>query len=95
MSVWPVYPARRKIGVNAVSKTVHRPIKIAYIVPHDEESKHILRILDAVFYESYTRLAGTKRLVIASNRTRYYVAVLWGVEYHRSRAIRNADSRPE
>lgn len=47
---------------NALGRSVevdatNRPVKIAYLVPHENlEQAH--QILDAVFYESYTRWGG-------------------------------------
>lgn len=40
-----------------------RPIKIAYLVPYDDSMNNHL-ILDAIFYESYTRWAGSYTLIV-------------------------------
>lgn len=53
---------------NALGRSVevdatNRPVKIAYLVPHENlEQAH--QILDAVFYESYTRWGGGYTLVV-------------------------------
>ena len=45
----------RSVGVNEFN----RPIKVAYLVPSVEETRTHW-ILDAIFYESYTRWGGAK-----------------------------------
>ena len=51
-------------------KASNRPIKVAYIVPHDETPINHM-ILDAVFHESYTRWAGAYTLVIPADSTTF------------------------
>lgn len=46
--------------------TFTRPIKVAYLVPYDESLEGNL-VLDAVFYESYTRWAGGYTLIVPTN----------------------------
>jgi hypothetical protein len=43
-------PLKKSIGVDVYN----RPIKVAYIIPSTEDTNTQL-ILDAIFYESYTR----------------------------------------
>jgi hypothetical protein len=51
------------LGKTVEAKATNRPVKIAYLVPFgDEPNTHM--ILDAVFFESYTRWAGAYTLVI-------------------------------
>ena len=60
----------KNIGNTVEIKTSNRPIKIAYIVPYEESSiNHML--IDAAFYESYTRWAGTYTLIVPSNAKRF------------------------
>jgi hypothetical protein len=55
----------KSLGKSVEVKASNRPIKIAYVVPHDESSNsHAL--IDAVFYESYTRWAGAYTLIVPS-----------------------------
>lgn len=55
----------QSLGKTIEVKTSNRPIKIAYLVPYDELSvNHML--LDALFYESYTRWAGAYTLIVPS-----------------------------
>ena len=57
---------QKYLGKTIEVKTSNRPIKIAYLVPYDESSvNHML--LDAVFYESYTRWAGAYTLIVPSS----------------------------
>lgn len=44
-------------------EATNRPIKIAYLIPYEETSDNHL-IIDAVFYESYTRWSGARTLII-------------------------------
>ncbi len=56
----------KNLGKTIEVKASNRPIKIAYLVPYEESSvNHML--VDAVFYESYTRWAGAYTLIIPSN----------------------------
>ena len=55
-----------KFKSNINIKAYNRPIKIAYLVPHENTDINNL-IIDAVFYESYTRWAGLRTLVIPTN----------------------------
>ncbi|HCC3146348.1 TPA: hypothetical protein JD772_002681, partial [Legionella pneumophila] len=57
---------------HSISKPINiteytRPIKILYIVPYKETRKNHL-ILDAVFYDSYTRWSGAAVFVIPANK---------------------------
>ena len=55
---------------NIEVKTANRPIKIAYLVPHEEaENNHW--ILDAVFHESYTRWGGARTLIVPTNSSSF------------------------
>lgn len=54
------------LGKTIEVKAGCRPIKIAYLVPYDELSVNHM-VLDAVFYESYTRWAGVYTLIIPSS----------------------------
>ncbi|TKR34125.1 hypothetical protein FCE95_07630 [Luteimonas gilva] len=60
---------------SSLGKTVEvtassRPIKVAYLVPLDDlEEAHL--ILDAVFYESYTRWAGVYTLIVPISGGRF------------------------
>lgn len=56
----------KSLGKTIEVKASNRPIKIAYIVPYDESSVNHM-ILDAAFYESYTRWAGAYTLIIPSS----------------------------
>ena len=56
----------KNLGKTIEVKASNRPIKIAYIVPHEESSVNHM-IVDAVFYESYTRWAGVYTLIIPSS----------------------------
>ena len=56
----------KNLGKTIEVKASNRPIKIAYLVPFDESSvNHML--IDATFYESYTRWAGTYTLIVPSS----------------------------
>ena len=56
----------KSLGKTIEAKASNRPIKIAYIVPYEESSvNHML--VDAVFYESYTRWAGAYTLIVPSS----------------------------
>lgn len=57
---------QKSIGVSAYN----RPIKIAYLVPC-EENERSQWILDAVFYESYTRWGGTNTLFIPTMSSQF------------------------
>ena len=58
------------LGKNITVYSFTRPIKIAYIVPYIE-SKENQWLIDAIFYESYTRWAGTKTLIIPSDKDKF------------------------
>ena len=61
-----IFDRPQSFGKTIEVKASNRPIKIAYIVPYDESSlNHML--LDAVFYESYTRWGGVYTLIIPSS----------------------------
>ncbi len=51
---------------NIEVKATNRPIKIAYLVPYEENATTHC-ILDAVFHESYTRWGGVHTLIIPTN----------------------------
>ena len=51
------------LGKTVEAKATNRPVKIAYLVPFNDEPDTQM-ILDAVFFESYTRWAGAYTLVI-------------------------------
>ena len=55
----------RSLGKTIEAKAANRPVKIAYLVPFDN-SPQTQMILDAIFFESYTRWAGMYTLVIPS-----------------------------
>lgn len=60
-----IYPPKN-LGKTIEVKASNRPIKIAYIVPFEESSvNHML--IDAVFYESYTRWTGIYTLIVPSS----------------------------
>jgi len=55
---------------NIFIKTLARPIKIAYIVPFEDlEQNHW--VLDAIFYESYTRWGGAKTLIFPATKNKF------------------------
>ena len=58
------------LGKSIEVKASNRPIKIAYIVPFEEESVNH-NLLDAIFYESYTRWGGVYTLIIPSSPTSF------------------------
>ena len=62
----------KKLNNSIEVKAINRPIKIAYIVPH-EESQVNHNIIDAVFYESYTRWAGAFTLIIPSTTSQFLI----------------------
>jgi len=56
----------KSLGKTIEVKARNRPIKVAYLVPYEELSvNHML--VDAVFYESYTRWAGAYTLIVPSS----------------------------
>ena len=55
---------------NIEVKAINRPIKIAYLVPY-EETKNNHWIMDAAFYESYTRWGGARTLIILTNNSSF------------------------
>ncbi len=58
------------LGKTIEVKASNRPVKIAYLVPYEESSvNHML--IDAVFYESYTRWAGAFTLIVPSNSNEF------------------------
>lgn len=62
-------PASLGKTVEAIASS--RPIKVAYLVPFDDpETAH--RILDAVFFESYTRWAGVYTLIVPTREGRFH-----------------------
>lgn len=64
------YDRPKNLGKTIEVKAVNRPIKIAYLVPHEEtESNHW--IINAVFYESYTRWGGAFTLLIPTNSSNF------------------------
>lgn len=60
------------LGKTVEAKATNRPVKIAYLVPFDDAS-HTHMVLDAVFFESYTRWAGTYTLVIPTQTQEFLV----------------------
>ncbi len=60
----------QKLNNNINIKAINRPIKIAYLVPHEESTDNHL-ILDAVFYESYTRWAGVRTLIVPTDTNKF------------------------
>ncbi len=60
------YDRSKNLGKTIQIMAANRPIKIAYLIPH-EESKNNHWIIDAVFNESYTRWAGALTLLIPTN----------------------------
>lgn len=63
------------LGRTVEARAVNRPVKIAYLVPYDNTVRSHL-ILDAAFYESYTRWAGVYTLIVPAHGDR-----LSSVEY--------------
>jgi len=53
----------KSLGKSIEVKANTRPIKIAYIIPNNNEP-NTHKIIDAIFHESYTRWAGTYTLII-------------------------------
>lgn len=64
-------PAPLGKSIEAIAS--NRPIKVAYLVPVDEARETHL-ILDAVFYESYTRWGGAYTLVIPVSSDGFHAA---------------------
>lgn len=62
----------KNLGKTIQVKAANRPIKIAYLIPH-EESKINHWIIDAVFNESYTRWAGALTLLIPTNNDSFSI----------------------
>ena len=54
---------RNALGQSVEMEATNRPVKIAYLVPHENLPQAHL-ILDAVFYESYTRWGGGFTLAV-------------------------------
>jgi hypothetical protein len=60
----------KNLGTSIEVTASNRPIKIAYIIPFQEtDINHLL--LDAVFFESYTRWAGAYTLIIPSSSSAF------------------------
>lgn len=57
---------QKSVGVHAYN----RPIKVVYLVPAVEDTRSHW-ILDAIFYESYTRWGGANTLVIPTNPSQF------------------------
>lgn len=55
------------------AKASNRPIKIAYLVPFDETPRTHM-VLDAVFYESYTRWGGVYTLLVPTTADEFMLA---------------------
>lgn len=60
----------QSLGKTVAVTATNRPIKIAYLVPYNESALTHL-ILDAIFYESYTRWGGVYTLIIPVNSGNY------------------------
>jgi hypothetical protein len=56
----------KSLGKTIEVTATNRPIKVAYLVPHEESPDNHM-VIDAVFYESYTRWAGVYTLIIPSD----------------------------
>jgi hypothetical protein len=56
----------QQLHTNVQVKAINRPIKIAYLVPHEETASNHW-VIDAVFYESYTRWSGARTLIIPTD----------------------------
>ena len=61
------------LGKTVEATATNRPIKIAYLVPFDDATSTHL-ILDAVFFESYTRWAGMYTLVLPTTSQGFMAA---------------------
>lgn len=59
------------LGKRIQVRAENRPIKIAYLVPYENKSKNH-EILDAVFFESYTRWGGAKTLLIPCDDKKFF-----------------------
>jgi hypothetical protein len=59
------------LGKNVEIVAHNRPIKVAYIVPYEENDDNQW-ILDAVFYESYTRWGGARTLIIPASTSAFH-----------------------
>lgn len=55
---------------NIEVKAINRAIKIAYLIPYAEIAENHL-IIDAVFYESYTRWSGARTLIIPTDSQKF------------------------
>ena len=60
----------KNFGKNVTVSTFIRPIKMAYIVPYAEIEKNHW-IIDSIFYKSYQQWAGTKTLIIPSEKSKF------------------------
>ena len=54
------------LGKTVEAEASNRPVKIAYLVPNDNTSDN-QQIIDAVFFESYSRWAGVNTLIVPTN----------------------------
>ncbi|MDH5741507.1 MAG: hypothetical protein OEY77_14390, partial [Nitrospira sp.] len=54
------------IGKTIEVKSSNRPIKVAFLVPHQETVENHM-VLDGVFHESYSRWAGAYTLIVPTN----------------------------
>ena len=60
------------LGKTVEAKATNRPVKVAYLVPFDD-TPNTHMVLDAVFFESYTRWAGVYTLVIPTKTQEFLV----------------------
>lgn len=60
----------RSLGKTVEAKETNRPVKIAYLVPFEDDLTTQM-ILDAVFFESYTRWAGVYTLVLPTEAQKF------------------------
>lgn len=56
----------KHLGKTIEVKASNRPVKVAYLVPYEESSTNHM-LVDAVFYESYTRWAGAYTILVPSS----------------------------
>lgn len=62
--------SRRGLNKNIEVRAFNRPIRIAYLIPYDEtERSHW--IIDAIFYECYTRWSGVRTLIIPTSSSQF------------------------
>jgi len=58
------------LGASVEASATNRPVKIAYLVPYNDD-KNTQLILDAVFFESYTRWGGIYTLIVPTDTSNF------------------------